>query len=94
MPYQDNHLIHSSNSHGGAGFNQHNFTMQKVPSKIGHIQLAQQQNPTSSSGAAAVALPNQISTTKRNITGPATFQNNTGGTHTHSLHQQQLLQQI
>jgi hypothetical protein len=70
MPYQDNHHVQSSNSHGGAGFNQQNFSMQKVPSKIGHMH----QQPPSSSGAAAVALPNQIGSSKRNVVGP-NFQN-------------------
>ena len=35
MPYQDAH-VHASNSHGGAGFN---YSMQKVPSKHGGVQL-------------------------------------------------------
>lgn len=57
MPYQDSHNVYSSNSHGGTGFTQHNFGMQKVPSKMGAMQLSQQSMPNSSSGAAAVALP-------------------------------------
>lgn len=40
LPYQDSHQVHSSNSHGGTGFGQHGFSMQKVPSKLGGIQLA------------------------------------------------------
>ena len=55
MPYQDNHMVHGSNSHGGTGFGQHGYSMQKVPSKLGGITT---QMPPSSSGAAAVALPN------------------------------------
>ena len=42
VPYQDNHIVTTSNSHGGTSFNQHGFSMQKVPSKLGNMQLSQQ----------------------------------------------------
>jgi len=40
--------------------------------------------PNSSSGAAAVALPNQVGIGKRNIMGQS-YQNSSGG-HAHALH--------